>query len=377
MFIIDRYLLHQFLSVLAIFFVSLFGLFVVADAVNNLEEFVIYAESGGGLLRVLCQYYGYRAFVFFDQMGPLLILSAAMFTIAAFRRHNEMTALMAAGIPSGRIVRTIIITAITFALLATINREFLIPSVKEHLDYNAQDLVSGHIRPLRPRYDNETNILLSGKGVQPRSRRIVRPNFFMPRGLDQYGRQLIAKEAAYLTPKGERPGGYLFRDVVRPDRLDQRPSLSLGNTPILLTSLDTPWLATDQCFVASGVDFQQLGAADKWRRLSSSLELYRGIHNPSLDHGANVQVELHSRFVQPLLDMTLLMLGLPLVLSRQSRNLFVSIGSCVLLVLVFMLVVLGCHYLGAQSTIIPGLAAWLPLIIFAPVAVGLAEPLIE
>ena len=85
MLIIDRYLLRQFLWVLTIFFVSLFGLFIVADCVNNLEEFAIYAESNGGLLKVLAQYYGYRSFVFFDQTGPLLILAAAMFTIAAVK----------------------------------------------------------------------------------------------------------------------------------------------------------------------------------------------------------------------------------------------------------------------------------------------------
>lgn len=63
--IIDRYLLKNFLSVFAIFFVSFFGLFVVGDTVNNFGELIHHAESHGGLLRVILGYYGLRSLVFF------------------------------------------------------------------------------------------------------------------------------------------------------------------------------------------------------------------------------------------------------------------------------------------------------------------------
>ena len=49
------------------------------------------------------------------------------------------------------------------------------------------------------------------------------------------------------------------------------------------------------------------------------------LENPSVKHNPGVEVELHSRFVQPFLDMNLLLLGLPLVLTRQSRSLFFSV----------------------------------------------------
>ena len=55
---------------------------------------------------------------------------------------------------------------------------------------------------------------------------------------------------------------------------------------------------------------------------------------------------IHSRIVQPLLDMTLLFLGLPLVVSRESRNVFMAIGLCMGVVTVFLLVVIGFQQLG-------------------------------
>ena len=88
-------------------------------------------------------------------------------------------------------------------------------------------------------------------------------------------------------------------------------------------------------------------------------------------------MQLHARLVQPLLDMTLLFLGLPLVLKREERNVFLAVGLCVHVVLLFMAVTIACHYLGENLTINPSLAAWAPLMIFAPLAVGLSEPLRE
>jgi len=63
------------------------------------------------------------------------------------------------------------------------------------------------------------------------------------------------------------------------------------------------------------------------------------------------------------------------VVSRGNRNIFLAIGLCVALVAVFMLVMLACQYLGASSLIRPALAAWLPLIIFMPLAIGMSDPL--
>jgi lipopolysaccharide export system permease protein len=72
-----------------------------------------------------------------------------------------------------------------------------------------------------------------------------------------------------------------------------------------------------------------------------------------------------------------LFLGLPLVITRGNRNPFIAIGVCLAIVSMFMLVVLSCKSLGAGGWIQPTFAAWLPLMIFAPLAVALAGPLRE
>ena len=106
-------------------------------------------------------------------------------------------------------------------------------------------------------------------------------------------------------------------------------------------------------------------------------ELVAGLRNPSLRLGADVRVAIHARIVQPFLDITLLFLGLPLMLSRYNRNLFVAIGLCVVVVVGFYVVVLACQWLGSSYLVSPALGAWLPLIIFVPTAMAMSQPLRE
>ena len=375
--IIDRYLLKNFLGVFAVFFISLFGLFVVGDTVNHFGELQQYAESHGGLLRVVLEYYGLRALVFFDWMNPLLILVATMFTIASFRRHNEMTALMAAGIRNARMIRPLLIMASVLVLLAVVNREWVLPAFRQHLSTNIQDMRDRKTDAIVPVYDNQTDILLSGEGIVLADERIVEPNFFLPRTLDRYGVQLLAREAVFQRSTHGHPPGYLLSGLKQPEGLATESSLQLNGVLILYTPQDTAWLKTDQCFVVSHVEPKLLAGGGKWQQFSSTPELMEALENPSVKHNPGVEVELHSRFVQPFLDLNLLLLGLPLVLTRQSRSLFLSVGLCVLLIVAFMSVIMLCHSLGNTAMLSPPLSVWLPLILFVPLAVALSLPLCE
>ncbi|REJ66885.1 MAG: LptF/LptG family permease [Planctomycetota bacterium] len=375
---IDRYLLRQFLWLFCIFVCSFTGLYIIADSVNNFEELSSFAEENGGLLRVILVYYGARSLAFFDQVSAILVLITALFTIAAFRRHNEMTALMAAGIRKARIVRPVIMVGIAFCLFATINREFIIPSMIDKLSYNAQDLSADHQRKVTPRYDNETRVFIMAEGAILREKRLVRPTFHMPIGpLQRYGTQFSAATASHLPADGQRPTGFLLDGVAEADDLRGKPSLTIGDKPVVITPRDATWLEHDQCFVATGVDIERLTGGTHWRQYASVFQLIGGLRNASNDYGSDVRVEIHSRIVRPLLDVTLLFLGIPLVLTRESRNMLLAVGNCVVLVALFLVVVMATEYLGSHLSLSPALAAWCPLMIFVPISAMTVQPLLE
>jgi lipopolysaccharide export system permease protein len=209
---------------------------------------------------------------------------------------------------------------------------------------------------------------LAGRHILRSEQRILEPSFRLPIHATGFGVQLTARDASYHHPQDGRPGGYRLNDVSQPARLAEIDSLVIDGQPVVLSPRDTPWLEDDQCFVVSGVTFKQLAANSAWQRNSSTFELISGLQNPSLEYAADVRVAVHARMVQPMLDITLLLLGLPVVLARESRNIFFSAGICVAIVAGFFLVVLVCHSLGSSFLIQPSLAAWCPLLVFAPLA---------
>ncbi len=374
--IIDRYLLRQFLWTFVICYLSLTGLYVVFDAFTNLEEFLRYAEKQGGLLSVMGSFFAHQSIGYFDRFAGLLTLIAAMFTVTWIQRHNEMTALLSAGISRIRVVAPVIGAAIAMTLLAAANRELVIPRFRDQLALRPHDLVGQVGKKLTPQYDNQTDILLAGEKTYGNQQRIEGPSFLLPPPLVDYGRRLVAENAFYQPPERGHPGGYLMDKVEKPRDLHTRPSLTLNGKPVIITPRDAPQrLRQDQCFVVSDVTFEQLASGKAWQQYSSAADLIAGLRNRSLDYGADVRVAIHSRFVQPLLDVTLLFLGLPMVMRRENRNVFIAIAVSAAIVAVFMLVVMGFQHLHFIYPISPALAAWAPLMIFVPLAVALSEPM--
>lgn len=373
MWIIDRYLLRQFIKTFVICYLSLTGLYIVFDAFTHLDEFLNYTERSEGLLSLMGSYYAYQSILFFELTSGLLTLVAAMFTLAWIQRHNELTALMSAGISRIRVVLPVISAAVVIALVATANRELVIPRIRDQLARQPSNLMRDHSQQLQPRYDNQTDVLIRGKSVYGDRQRIEQPDFLLPDKLSQYGNKLAAENAFYKLPQRNRPGGYLLVNVAQPRDLGSRPSLRLGGRLVLITPRDADWLKPNQCFLVSDVSFEQLTGGQAFRKFSSTAQLISGLRNPSLDFGADVRVAIHSRMVQPFLDVTLLFLGLPLVVSRESRNVFLAIGLCIGVVTVFLLVVIGFQHLGSIYLVDSALAAWAPLILFVPPAVWLAE----
>ena len=375
MFILNRYLLRQFLQVFAICFLSLTGLYIVIDAFGHLDSFSSYAEKGGGsLFGIMASYYSYHSLAFFDGTSGILAMISAMFTITWLQRHQELTAIMAAGISKLRILKPLLFAAAGVSLLGVANREFVIQRVRHELTRDTKDLGGDAARDLQPRFDRN-DILIGGDKVVLAEKKIIKPAFVMPPALSRFGKQLTALEAYQLDATADHPAGFLLAGVTTPQNTDSLASLVIEDRPAILTAKDAAWLKPGQMFVVSDLPFPLLASGSNWRRYASMGELISELNSPTTDLGADVRVTVHTRMVQPLMDGTLLMLGLPLMLSRGNRNVFLSIGICLAIATAFTLVALSCQSLGGLSVIRPSLAAWLPLMMFVPVAAGMSYTL--
>jgi len=373
--LLDRYLLRQFVQIFAICFASLMGLYLVIDLFGHLDNFSAEAEREGSLLRVIATYYGYQAIGFFDRTSGILAMISAIFTVTWLQRHQEMTAMLAAGISKFRMIRPLLVAAVVVSLLGAASREWVIPQIRDQLTRTTKDLGGTSARDLEARFDGQTDILIGGEKSVALEQRIIKPTFILPPTLDDYGKQLVAAEAFFWEATEHHPSGYLLSDVTSPARIDERKSLWLDGQAVVITAGEAEWLEPGQAFVVSAMSFQLLANGSSWRNYASTGELITELSSPSTELGADVRVAVHARLIQPVTDTTLLMLGLPLMFSRRQRNVFLSIGLCLLVAIAFTLVTLTCQSLGGLSMLRPTLAAWLPIMVFLPVAVGMSQTL--
>ncbi|MCA9231954.1 MAG: LptF/LptG family permease [Planctomycetales bacterium] len=177
--ILDRYLLRQFVQVFLICFLSMMGLYVVIDAFQHLDQFSSHAEQNGGLLHVIAEYYAYRALSFFDRTSGILAMIAALFTATWLQRHQELTAMLAAGISKFRVIKPLLAAAIVVSLLGVANRELVIPRIRNELMRDTKDLAGNQTRDLEARFDGQTDILIGGEKTVAIEQRIIKPAFFV------------------------------------------------------------------------------------------------------------------------------------------------------------------------------------------------------
>jgi len=373
--ILDRYLLRQFIHVFLICFLSMMGLYVVIDAFQNLDQFSRHAKENGNLLAIIGKFYAYRSLSFFDRTSGILAMIAALFTATWLQRHQELTAMLAAGISKFRVIKPLLAAAVVVSLLGVANRELLIPRVRNELMHDANNLAGSETRDLEGRYDGQTDIQIGGEKTVAVEKRIIKPAFILPATLARYGKQLLADNGYYRPATADHPAGYLLDAVTSPPKIDQLASLELDGRTIIVTARDANWLEPGQAFVVSQLPFQMLAGGSTWRNYASTGELITELGNPSSNLGADVRVAVHSRLLQPVVDVTLLMLGLPLMFSRRNRNVFLSIGLCLLVAISFSLVTLAFQSLGGLNLLRPTLAAWLPIMLFLPLAVGMSHTL--
>lgn len=373
--IIDRYLIVTYSKVFLICFASLLGIYMVGDFVGNLHEFIDYGKVQGGLVSVLLDYYLPRVPWFFDMTSSIAGLISALFTVSWLKRNQEMTALMAAGISQFRIVLPLLLAGATISLTATLNRETTLPKARTRLTRDAQDWLGERAAPLQPKIDHVTDILIGGRYTFANEQRISEPSFQLPAWAHSFGRVLTAENAYFLPAEGDRPSGYWFKSVSQPRPITDFTSVRQGSKTVIYSPQDTSWLAKNECFVVSGIGFEQLEGGSAWAKFASTAELVRGLRDPSYDYGADVRVAIHARLMQPFCDMTLLFLGLPVILSDRMKNVFVASSICLVVVALFFGVTITCHSLGMNYLVRPVLAVWCPLLIFVPVAVFFSEPL--
>lgn len=358
MHLLDRMLIRGYLKAYVVCLVSLLSLYIVIDLFTNLDDFAQQQRSLAPVLKHIGVYYSYKVAQIFDLLCEEIILLAAMFTVAWMQRNNELLPLLSAGVSAHRVVRPVLLSATAMLGLTVANQEIILPRIATFLLYPRDD-PNGE-KEIEAHHAFEPNrVHINGERASRRLRMVRKFSCLIPDTLAQKLVHLSAKEAYYYPP-GEGPcggGGWLLTDT-QPAELDRTVD------PNVLKVLDSGkyFLYTREA------DFEAITRSRTWFSFASTYRLLSELNKPESMRLASMAVRFHMRLTRPILGLLLVLLGLSIILRDQNRNVYISTALCLVLCGLFFASCFLCRQLGDNEYLSPALAAWLPVLVFGPLA---------
>jgi lipopolysaccharide export system permease protein len=349
--ILDRYLFRMFLRSYVMFFLSMLGLYVMIDLFANIDEFGKESAAGSSLFSRIVRYYAVHTFDYFGRLSPIITQMAAMYTLADLRRHNELTPILAAGVPTRRAIAPILFGVLAVISLGVANREIAMPFYSEFLQRGHDDVDGANQLTVGSRIDSDTMLVRAERALREGQRlfevKITLPDL----------QEVTAEQAAFVKGPQGKPG--ILLEKPKPDDLRETEKLKR--------------VEGGKVFVATSLTFGEMVRSNGWTRFASGSELIEELGKPQASNPQEIRAMIHNRIMQPIANVVLVLIGIPFVLQWERKKFFVSL-------LISMLLSAGYFVLDAVSTYLAGFgyfdpmfAAWLPIFIFLPVATSLSH----
>jgi lipopolysaccharide export system permease protein len=376
--ILDRHVLVSFLKNYLISFMVLIGLFVTLDMVFQFDEFAKVGRKAGEeagaaehstwlVVRHIADYYSYQVFLIFAYLSGVIPVVAAAFTIIRMTRFNEMTAILAAGVPLLRVSMPIIIAALVLNVLLVIDQELIIPRMIPHLTRkHGQSEAVSKAFPIAGLRDDQGSLIVAARYNPATDKQPPTMEFLSVIARDGELRPLTHTTADLATWDDGAALWRLTNGKVEKGLQgdEQRPPPEPVET---YKSNITP----EEIAMYRSGDYTQLLSTPRIDQLLNRKDSYGTI---------DLLRVKHTRWVQWILNLVLLLLALACLLTRDPSQLKAGIMKCAAVTglcmgAIFLSQQLAGHPQGGPewANTWPALMAWLPIFIFLPAAVLLLE----
>jgi lipopolysaccharide export LptBFGC system permease protein LptF len=358
--ILDRYIAKNFLIGYVIAFCVLIGLRLIIELFVNLDEFAENADVLGArdLMLHIVKFYAFRTALYFRDIAGVITVVAAAFSLGRMVRNNELVAIIASGVSAKRIVGPILALVIFFTALAVADQEFLIPAISEKLVQDEDDIEGKESYAIWFFGDGNDSLICSPK---------------YDAAVTTFDHPTIITRQAVPS----RPGVWDVTGRISADSATYNPA---ANRWDLLNGL---YVSTDANEAPRSVAFYQ--ASDL---LPKDIALRRNAGYDSLLSSrqlaalaeqktkvkdiAQLLSQKHFRITDPLINLTMLMVSLPVLICRDPRTMKSAILVSFVLTAACFVTTFVCKMLATEvvfgNQVMPELWAWLPIFIFLPIA---------
>jgi LPS export ABC transporter permease LptG len=355
--ILTRYLSRAFFSSYLVCLFFFLGLFLVIQFFERIDDYVdarkFVGSQGANLFALVLTYNMTSVPIVFIQIAPFVTLMGAMFAVTRLARANELIPVVTSGVSLYRFLFPIFVYGAAAALVMIFVQEKVVPGLaleRQRVDRIVAGKHGDFVEKIPLLRDSSGN-LLSFRRYDPRTQ--IGEDVNVTR-LGPPPSTITADRATYRRDGPRGPGWYLENGVEQ--TFD-------GNGDPVQVSAD----------FADGIDISpfevMLSSVDKATLSFTELNaLFRKTPDSS-----KLRVLLHHRLTFPMSNLVLLLLGLPIVLNRNVRNLVAGIGLSIVVCGAFFAADFVMQDLGARGTLHPVVAAWLPTIFFGSLGICLFD----
>jgi lipopolysaccharide export system permease protein len=353
-FIIDRYLLREYVKYLGIGLGVGAVLFVVVDLLETLDRFL---RTKPPFIYIVQHFIFRLPGALYDGL-PMVVLIATVFLFLSLTRAHELDALKAAGVSLYRVSVPILLLALTLSVAAGLFQETVLPDINAR----AEEVDRVKIRGGLPRHLQKRNQLW----YRSTDTRFWRMELLDPveRSIDgllllevdanfQLVSRLDAKKARWTGAGWELSQGFA-RQVVKGNRMDSR--------------------AFDKTLVRMPEHIEDFTNVQKSPEIMSFRELRAYVQKlQETGHRAGKYiVELYSKLAFPLVHLIMALVAIPFALiSPRSGGRALGIGIAIVISVGYWVV----HYTAlafAKADLLPPfLAAWTANVVFAGLGTAL------
>ncbi|MEM1062358.1 MAG: LptF/LptG family permease [Planctomycetota bacterium] len=359
----DRHLFARYLQVAAILLVTLLGLVVVIDLLDNIDDFTMRAGDRGAayLAFKIAEYYGTYSLLIFERVGGAVAMLAAMIVLWMLQRQQELSVLLAAGVPAARLVLPVFAGVAVVGLLIGLDQEFVIPRIAALLQrQKGSDAPTEHRCDSTP--DFSTGITIFGKRLVLETETVLQAEFVLPPDVAGTTTTLTAPAAQFLPEEGGRPAGWrLETPHPKPDELTLT---EYGRSLVKRVG------GTDDLFVLSRVNCDQLFKSGSGFTKRSTVALLDRIESGTAAENdtRRMRAYVHRRLTNVPALLAATGLVVPLMLRKESRDAPLAFLRSAAAVGVAFGVLFGASLLADAAVLSAESAAWLPIVAAASAA---------
>ena len=342
--ILDRYIAWTFLAPLLVSLAAVTGLYIVAHAFGNLNDYIQEAGNLGDALNRMARIYLLRIPTFIVPVLPVAMLVGAAYGVSLLAAKNELTAMRSCGISLWRILAPVYGAAVFVSVLGLANREYVIPRIEAMTAHDLKEWTGeDEFKPVavfKPEEDGAFyNVSYNVVKGEARGFTIVLP---------ETGEHYVAKTARW------EDGVWRLKDVTRGEKLIDHMTWETSLNP---QELELRLMDPDHASLKDLRRLISMQSADRETSRNRYTLLY------------------HKRLAYAFEGLVLVAIGLPLVIGNERirRSRMLGVGLCVAVSGVFYTVQFVATDLGMVGHLPPVVAAWLPLIIFAALGLYLIE----